>query len=173
MTIFPTLNGLQKRGNLVGEGISEWVVKDMFTQYRLKRQGVYILCACVCYGHRLQLQRQAQQYVLQEHELHECFIKNYFKLSVCNESKLRRIISQLSGLTKKNSVTLLRLRLTCVTLRHTNTMLWTLIIIYILVKCPTNRNLRSQAWGSCSTGIRSIWRPGSRRSEQILVLEHV
>ena len=47
MTIFPTLNGLQKRGNLVGEGISEWVVKDMFTQYRLKRQGVYILCACV------------------------------------------------------------------------------------------------------------------------------
>jgi len=96
MTIFPTLNGLQKRGNLVGEGISERVVRDMFTQYRLKDRGC-TYCVRVCNGHRLQLQRLAHQYSLREHELHKCFIKNYFKLSIRNESKLGRIISQLSG----------------------------------------------------------------------------
>ena len=63
MTIFPTLNGLQKRGNLVGEGISERVVKDMFTQYRLKDRGC-TYCVRVCNGHRLQQQRLAHQYPL-------------------------------------------------------------------------------------------------------------
>jgi hypothetical protein len=96
MTIFPTFNGLQKRGNLVREGISERVVKDMFTQYRLQDRGC-TYCVRVCNGHRLQLQRLAHQHSLQEHELHKCFIQNYFKISVRNESKLGRIISQLSG----------------------------------------------------------------------------
>lgn len=70
MTIFPTLNDLQKRGNLVGEGISERVVRDTFTQYRLKDRGC-TYCVRVCNGHRLQLQRLAHQYSLQEHELHK------------------------------------------------------------------------------------------------------
>ena len=102
MTIFPTLNCLQKRGNLVGEGISERVVKDMFTQYRPKNRGC-TYCVRVCNGHRLQLQRQAHQYSLLEHELHKNFIKNYFKLSVRNESKMGRIISQPPGFNLKKN----------------------------------------------------------------------
>jgi hypothetical protein len=158
MTIFPTLNGLQKRGALVGEGISERVVKDMFTQYRLQDRGCTYRVR-VCNGHRLQLHSLAHQYSLQEHELHKCFIKNYFKLSVRNESKLGRIISQLSGFNLKKKTfsnpTMVKINIS-VTLRHKNTMLLTLIVIFILVIRTANLTLRSQTRGYCSTGISSM-----------------